>query len=116
MELKQVMIVRSDLGMGKGKIAVQCSHASLEAYEKTMRKMPKWIDEWKAHGQAKIVLKVGSEKELLGLFEKLKNLFPAALIHDAGKTQIEAGEPTCIGVGPAPESEINKYTKDLKLL
>ncbi|MFH1391317.1 MAG: peptidyl-tRNA hydrolase Pth2 [Candidatus Diapherotrites archaeon] len=116
MEYKQVIIIRSDLGMGKGKIASQSSHASLSAYEKTLIKDPKAIDEWKDQGQAKIVLKVGSKQELLEWFEKLKNLFPTALIKDAGRTQIPSGEPTAVGIGPVPESEINKFTKELKLL
>jgi len=84
MEMKQVIIIRSDLGMGKGKIAAQSSHASLAAYEKTLKKEPKWVEAWKEQGQAKIVLKVAGKKELLELFEKLKNLFPTCLIKDAG--------------------------------
>ena len=116
MELKQVIVVRKDLKMGVGKIAVQCSHASLLAYEKSLRQNPRYVEEWMAGGMAKIVLKVNSKKELLELFERMKKMFPAALVHDAGRTQIEAGEPTCIGIGPAPENEINKFTKDLKLL
>lgn len=116
MELKQAIIVRKDLGMGAGKIAAQASHAALEAYEKTLKQNPLWVEEWKGSGQAKIVLKVNSKKELLELFEKTKKQLPTALIKDAGRTQIEAGEPTCIAIGPAPESEINKFTKELKLL
>ena len=116
MEYKQILIVRNDLKMGKGKIAGQCAHASLAAYEKTKIKEPNWLEEWKEQGQAKIVVKVGSKEELLEWFEKLKNLFPCALIKDAGRTQIASGEATCVGVGPAPENELNKFTKDLKLL
>ena len=116
MEYKQILIVRNDLKMGKGKIAAQCSHASLAAYEKALKKEPEWVEAWKEHGQAKIVVKVDSKEELLIWFEKLKNLFPCALIKDAGRTQIASGEATCVGVGPAPENELNKFTKDLKLL
>lgn len=64
----------------------------------------------------KIVLKVDSKKELLEWFERLKKKFPTVLIKDAGRTQIAPGEPTCIGVGPAPENEIDEHTKELKLL
>lgn len=116
MEYKQVIVIRKDLRMGKGKIAAQSSHASLAAYEKTLKKKPDYVTEWKEQGQAKIVLQVDTKKDLLELFEELKNLFPTALIKDAGKTQIQSGEVTAIGIGPVPESEINKFTKDLKLL
>ena len=116
MELKQVIVVRSDLGMGKGKIAAQNSQASLEAYEKARAKNPAWVEEWKNSGQTKVVVKVPSERELLELFEKVRKILPAALIRDAGRTQVEQGSATCLGIGPAPESEINKFTKELKLL
>ena len=116
MEYKQIIVIRKDLGMGKGKIAAQSSHASLAAYEKTMKKSPEYVEAWKEQGQAKIGLQVDTKKDLLELFEELKNLFPVALIKDSGKTQIRSGEITAIGIGPVPENEINKYTKDLKLL
>ncbi len=116
MELKQAIIVRKDLGMSAGKIAAQVAHASLEAFEKTIQQSPRWAEEWKASGQAKIVLKVNGKKELLELFERSKRELPTSLIKDAGRTQIEAGEPTCVAIGPGPESEINKFTKELKLL
>lgn len=116
MDYKQAIIVRKDLGMGAGKIAAQACHASLEAYEKAIIKEPKWVDEWKGNGQTKVVLKVNSKEELLQWFEKLKKLFPASLIKDAGRTQIAPGEATAVGVGPAPENELNKFIKELKLL
>ena len=116
MEFKQAIIVRQDLAMGKGKIAAQASHACLEAYEKTKQQHPEWIDAWKSGGQGKIVLKVKSKEELIDLFQRAKRTLPTALIKDAGHTQIEPGSETCIAIGPAPEAEINKFTKDLKLL
>ncbi len=116
MDFKQIIIVRTDLGMSPGKIAAQTAHASVSALEKTLKKEPKWVEEWKNSGQAKVVLKVSGKKELLEWFETLKKLFPAALIKDAGRTQIAPGEVTCVGVGPAPEIEIDKFTSELKLL
>ncbi|MCR4369055.1 MAG: peptidyl-tRNA hydrolase Pth2 [archaeon] len=116
MEYKQVIIIRKDLAMGSGKIAAQASHASLEAYEKALKKDPRAVEQWKMQGQAKVVLKVNSKEELLEWFEKLKKMFPTSLIKDAGRTQIAAGEPTAVAVGPAAENEIDKFTKELKLL
>ena len=113
MQTKQAIIVRTDLGMGKGKIAAQVAHASVNALEKADSKT---VEEWKNHGMKKIVLKVGSKQELLELFQKLKKLFPAALIKDAGLTQITPGEPTCVGIGPTSEIELDKFLGDLKLL
>ena len=116
MELKQVIVVRSDLDMGKGKIAAQCAHASLEAFEKTAVKHADWVEEWRSQGQAKVVLRISGRKELLQLFEESKRELPVALIKDAGRTQIRAGEPTCIGIGPVPKSKADRCTGKLKLL
>ena len=116
MAIKQAIIIRSDLGMGKGKAAGQCAHASVSAYALALSRNKEDAREWEEEGQKKIVLKVGSEEELLALYEKMKREMPCALIRDAGKTQLEPGTLTCFGAGPADESLINKHTKDLKLL
>ncbi len=117
MSYTQVLVVRKDLGMKPGKIAAQCAHASIAAFLKSQER--KWgsdYHEWLDEGMQKIVVKVESEKELLQLFEQVKNKFPTALITDAGHTQIAPGSKTCIGIGPAKESEVHKYTGHLKLL
>ncbi len=111
--MKQAIIMRKDLKMGQGKIAAQCAHASISAMEKTDKKI---VEEWKAQGMKKVVLKVSSERELLELFSRAKRELPCALIKDAGLTQIESGSITAIGIGPAEESKIDKFTKELKLL
>ncbi len=111
---KQAIIVRSDLGMGKGKLASQAAHASLQAY---IRSDEETRDEWIEEGAKKITLKVASEKELLQLFnETKKRKIPAALIRDAGHTQVEPGTITTLGIGPAKEDEIDVITGKLKLL
>ena len=116
MGLKQAIIVRSDLEMSKGKMAGQVAHASVSAFRKA-ELADKWVARaWEAEGQKKVVLKVGSEGELLSLYEQMKREMPCALIRDAGHTQLEPGTLTCFGAGPADEAHINKYTKDLKLL
>jgi PTH2 family peptidyl-tRNA hydrolase len=114
-EYKQAIIIRTDLGMKKGKIASQASHASVSAFVDCQKKNPRACDEWISY-QKKIVLKVESERELVMLFESIKKLLPCALIKDAGRTQIEPGSITALGIGPAPDSEIDRYTKHLKLL
>jgi len=116
MGLKQAIIIRSDLGMGKGKMSGQCAHASVSAYALSLSRKEKDAREWEEEGQKKIVLKVAGEEELLSLYERMKREVPCALIRDAGRTQLEPGTITCFGAGPADESVINKYTKELKLL
>lgn len=115
-KVKQVIVVRKDLGMKPGKIAAQTAHASLEAFKKAKKKNPGKVREWEEQGMEKVVLKAESEKELLEIFMAAKKELPCTLIKDAGRTQVKAGSTTCIGIGPAEESKIDKYTGKLKLL
>ncbi len=111
---KQAIIIRNDLQMGKGKIAAQASHASLQAYLKTDEETR---DEWETEGMKKIALKVDGEKELIQAFNAAKKRkIRAALIHDAGHTQVEPGTVTAVAIGPADEDEIDVITGKLKLL
>ncbi len=115
-EIKQVIVVRTDLDMGKGKIAAQVGHACVLGAEHVRRSHPEWYEKWWS-GQEKVVLKVSGIKEL----EQIKigaidlNL-PWSEVTDAGHTQISPGTTTCISIGPAPENLINRITGDLKLL
>ena len=115
--MKQAIVVRNDLKMGKGKVAAQVAHASLAAAEAAQARKPRWYDGWKAEGQAKIVLKVESEGDLVELYDKARSAgLPASLIQDRGLTQVEPGTVTCLGVGPGPDPEVDAITGKLKLL
>ncbi len=116
-DLKQAIVVRTDLEMGKGKIAAQCAHASLSAYLETERTNPEDAEKWIEEGMKKVVLKVAGEKELFLYFQQAKDAgLPVEIIRDAGLTQIEGGSATCFGIGPADAKEINKIVGKLKLL
>lgn len=116
MSYKQLILVRQDLKLSKGKLAAQSAHAAIGAFLKAQIKDPEACSQWLSDGQAKIALKVADEKELLEWFERLKKFFPCSLIRDAGRTQLEPGTLTCVGVGPAKEDELDKFTSSLKLL
>lgn len=114
--MKQVIVVRSDLKLGKGKLAAHVSHASLAGYRLVRGREPKFVEEWEREGEKKIVVKVDGERELFELYEKIKKEIPTAIIKDAGFTQIPPGTVTCLVVGPWKDEEVDKFTKDLKLL
>lgn len=54
---KLVLVIRTDLKMGKGKVAAQCAHAAVTAYKSVM-KHPKILRAWEESGQPKITVKV----------------------------------------------------------
>ncbi len=112
-----MIVVRSDLKMGKGKLAAQVAHASISAAEEAMRSKQGWYNRWKEEGQAKIVLKVGSEGELRELLRKAEETgLPSALVQDRGLTQLDPGTTTSLGLGPAPDDLLDRLTGKLKLL
>ena len=112
--MKQVMVVRNDLKMGKGKIAAQCCHASLGAYKKTN---PEKIRKWENEAYAKVVCKVNSLEELLELKKQaIINKVSYYLVVDAGRTQIPTSTTTVLALGPDEDEILDKITGDLKLL
>ncbi|MGQ9538896.1 MAG: peptidyl-tRNA hydrolase Pth2 [Candidatus Bathycorpusculaceae bacterium] len=114
---KQVIAFRSDLKMGKGKIAAQAGHAAVSASEEARKRRKEWFKAWLNEGQCKIVVKVKSEKELLELKKQANELgLPCALIRDRGLTEIPPGTITCLGIGPAPAELTDKITGKLPLL
>jgi PTH2 family peptidyl-tRNA hydrolase len=116
-EYKQVIIFRSDLKLGKGKIAAQAGHAAVSAAEEARKRHRPWWEAWLFEGQRKIAVKVKDEKELLEFESQAKDLgLPNALIVDRGLTQVPEGTVTCLGIGPAPKGLIDKLTGKLKLL
>ena len=135
---KQVIVVRRDLKMRKGKIAAQSGHACVEAVLLALAKEGRlndvnadngWISlenegreatplsEWFANGVAKICVYVDSEEALLDLNRRGRELgFTTALIQDAGHTEFHGDPPyTCMAFEPLYPEQINPLTGDLPL-
>ncbi|KAK9886415.1 hypothetical protein WA026_016694 [Henosepilachna vigintioctopunctata] len=116
-EYRMVLVVRNDLKMGKGKIAAQCCHAAVMAYDAVLKKRPYLLKPWKQNGTAKIAVKVESEDELLQLDKKAKSLkVLTRIVRDAGHTQVAPMSRTVLALGPAPKNILDKITGHLKLL
>ena len=114
--VKQVIAVRTDLGMGKGKIAAQVGHACVLGAENVRKSHSDWFEQWWL-GQEKVVVKVENLKDLEEIKKHAIVLnVPWSEVTDAGHTQIAPGTTTCISIGPAPEELVDKITGDLKLL
>ncbi len=134
METKQVIVVRKDLGMRKGKIAAQVAHASVGVLLKrgdeidlykdrsgtgtlTLH-LDKYLTAWLLGPFTKIVVSCADEPELLALEEQAENAGIAyCRITDAGRTEFH-GVPTitCLAIGPHDVESIDKLTGHLTLL
>lgn len=130
-KIKQVIVMRKDLNMRKGKIAAQAAHASMKVFldvaNTSYTKRDGWtltsymtdpMAEWIDSSFAKICLYVESEEHLLELLQEAKAAnIPCSLITDSGRTEFH-GVPTntCIAIGPDYSNKIDKITGNLKLL
>ena len=141
MTAKQIILVRTDLGMSKGKMISQGAHASLKAILDLgqyihscdvdgSRIVEGWninyttcidyeaITEWLRGSFTKICLRVETEQQLVELIEKAKAAgLVTSLITDAGKTEFN-GVPTvtCGAIGPADSTRIDPITGHLRPL
>jgi len=113
---KMVLVVRTDIGMGKGKACAQCAHAAVACYKDGLKKTPRYVKQWEMFGQTKVTLKTDSVETLSTIKEKAEKLGLVALeVCDAGRTQIDAGTVTVLGVGPGPSKLVDEVTGHLKL-
>lgn len=113
-EYKQVILVRKDLKLPKGKLAVQVAHASVEAALKSNKKI---VSEWRKQGMKKVVLYVKTLKDIYIFKSQAEEAgLTHAMIIDAGKTVVEPGTITCLAIGPNREEKIDRLTSNLKLV
>src|SRR5579859_5282792 len=127
--VKQVIVIRRDLRMRRGKEIAQGAHASMAWLRQ--RIMPHLTPagradqvpfseterEWLERSMRKVTVKVGSEQELLDVYDKaLAAGLVVHLITDRGLTEF-GGVPTrtCLAVGPDCDDLIDPVTGDLEL-
>ena len=134
MNVKQVIVIRKDLNMRKGKMIAQGAHASMKVFFDIMedyetsggmqslitykRFFPTMaMREWIKGEFTKIVVSVDSEEELLKLHQNaLNKKIPCSLIKDAGHTEFKEPTYTAVAIGPDESEKIDKLTGHLKLL
>jgi peptidyl-tRNA hydrolase, PTH2 family len=113
-EYKQVILMRQDLKLPKGKMAGQAAHAAVEAVLKSDKER---ISDWRNSGSKKIILKVADEKELYKYIQIAKDAnITTSVISDAGKTVIAPGTVTCGAIGPDSEDKIDRITGKLGMV
>lgn len=113
---KLVIVVRKDLDLSPGKLAVQVSHASVSCALESKKKNKDYFKKWINEGQKKVLVKCEN-------LDKMKSLKGEAdgrglatkLVSDAGLTEVKSGTRTCLGVGPGPNDLVDEVTGNLSL-
>lgn len=133
--VKQLIIIRKDLGMNKGKLAAQASHASMGALLKAFntKRLDEdhiismdisfaWgknqvVSEWLQGSFAKVVLAVNSEAELeaVAALAKEHNLLYSYIVDNGTTVFNGVPTPTCVGIGPAKSEVLDALFSNLKL-
>jgi PTH2 family peptidyl-tRNA hydrolase len=113
--LKQILIIRTDLKMRRGKEISQGAHASMKATIENLDHP--MVQEWLAGSFTKIVVCIDSEEALLALYDEAQKIgVISALIQDAGRTEFAGVKTyTSVAIGPGDPDKIAALTGHLKL-
>ncbi|MFY9927982.1 MAG: aminoacyl-tRNA hydrolase [Streptosporangiaceae bacterium] len=127
--IKQVIVIRRDLRMRRGKEIAQGAHAatawlrdrvllSMTASGRVRRvELTAAERTWLEHSNRKVTVKVTSEEELLAVYDQaLEAGLLVHLITDGGLTEF-GGVPTrtCLAIGPDYDDRIDPVTGRLEL-
>jgi len=112
--MKQVIVVNGALDLPRGKMAAQVAHAAVGAL---LAAPPQNQRDWLRQGMPKVVVQCATEDELHALLAQAETAgLPTMLVQDAGRTVVQAGTPTCIGIGPDLAEKIDPITGGLALV
>lgn len=128
--IKQIIIIRKDLKMRRGKEIAQGAHASIAFLTNRLKRsfrerlailvkllFSNWEWEWILGSFKKVCLQVDSEEELLRIEKEAKEAgLEVNLIQDSGLTEFDGVKTyTCLAIGPDYAEKIDAITKDLRL-
>jgi peptidyl-tRNA hydrolase, PTH2 family len=124
--IKQVIVMRHDLKMRRGKQIAQGAHASMAFLTRRLQsKSSIRLDDFSANEQiwmmgsfAKVCVRCNSEDELMSIHGKAIEIgLEVHLITDSGRTEFhEQPTRTCLAIGPDDASKIDQVTGHLELL
>ena len=124
--IKQVIVMRHDLKMRRGKQIAQGAHASMsflcrplqERGSVSLADFSEVEQAWLTGAFAKVCCRVDSEEELMAIHDKaVEKGLVVHLITDSGKTEFH-GRPTRTGlaIGTDNAEKIDEITGELQLL
>lgn len=114
-EMKQMLVMRKDLKMRRGKEIAQGAHASLAATLENIDHPS--VKKWLSGPFAKIAVSVETEEELIEVVEAAEKAgLITRTIVDAGRTEFSGvATLTCAAIGPASGDDLAPITGHLKL-
>lgn len=114
--MKQVIVIRKDLNLRKGKMCAHAAHVSNQILFLYGLDCPR-IVQWIRDDMRKIVVGVNSEQELIDVYDKADGAgLLACLIHDKGYTEVPPNTPIAAAIGPDDPDKVDLYTGHLNLL
>ncbi|CAF3693897.1 unnamed protein product [Rotaria sp. Silwood1] len=117
MTYKMLFIVNGSLQMSSGKMAAQVAHCAIDLYKKLIEKRSNSLNYWHEYGETKIVVRGKSTEELLDIESRARTnaSITTSIIEDAGRTEIESGSITCVGLF-GTNKQLNPITGHLRLM
>ncbi len=116
-EYKVVLVVRGELRLTAGKAAVQVAHGAVMLYQLAERRHGAALEAWLRGGQKKIAVVAPTLADLEELQRQARARgIPTVFVEDAGLTEVPPGTRTVLGLGPAPEAEVDRVSGSLPLL
>ncbi|MBS3782238.1 MAG: peptidyl-tRNA hydrolase Pth2 [Candidatus Thermoplasmatota archaeon] len=113
---KLMIVVRDDLNISPGKLAVQASHASVSCAVESEKEKEKYFKKWMREGQKKVLVRCDDVEHMEFLKKRAKKKgLVTKLVTDAGLTEVQSGTKTCLGIGPGPNDLIDEVTGELSL-
>lgn len=113
-EYKQVIVIRKDLEMRKGKFVAQGAHAARGA---SINANYEVVSRWERQGETKIVVGISGRENLLSLYNEARSdELPCKLVRDAARTEFDEEKLTAVAIGPAKAGKVDKHTGNLELL
>jgi len=119
--VKQVIIIRKDLKMRRGKEIAQGAHASMAFLSQLFLAGELNVSEpvklWLDGSYRKVVCQIDSEEEIVSLHERAKAAgLLSHLITDSGFTEFgRVATITALAIGPDFDDKIDEITSNLKL-
>lgn len=112
-----LFVVNGSLKMSSGKMAAQVAHSAVDLYKKLLAKQSKGLYYWEEYGETKIVVRGSSTEELVDIESRAKSnsSITTSIIEDAGRTEIESGSITCVGLFGTNE-QLKPITGHLRLM